>query len=337
LRDIKLYSALKITEFFSYLGFQINVPDENFACIFPCKFLIFHMPVRRYSGIPPTIDIKQDSTVQKPLFSFGIIADAQYTDCKPAGNRYYSSSIDKLENAVSVFRENSVDFIINLGDLIERDYESYKPVLNILNSSRIKTYHLTGNHDYSVDPRYLTQLPVFSESGEGYYSIIYRKYRLIFLNGNDISKYSSANKTRIRQADELISTLKKSGEINAIDWNGGISSTQIDWMIRQLDEAAENSEKVILFCHFPIAPENVHNLLNYKEINGILLKYTNIIAWFSGHNHQGNYTTINKVHYVTFRGMVETRSKNSFAIVEAYNDKLSIRGYGRENSLILTF
>jgi hypothetical protein len=38
LRDIKLYSALKIMEFLSYHGFQINVPDENFACIFSCNF-----------------------------------------------------------------------------------------------------------------------------------------------------------------------------------------------------------------------------------------------------------------------------------------------------------
>ena len=69
----------------------------------------------------------------------------------------------------------------------------------------------------------------------------------------------------------------------------------------------------------------------------ILLKYHNIIAWFSGHNHEGNYSTINKVHFVTFKGMVETKKNNSFAIIEAYSDKISIRGYGRENSLILTF
>jgi manganese-dependent ADP-ribose/CDP-alcohol diphosphatase len=300
-------------------------------------FLFFDMPDKKYSVVPATYVMEQDSPDQKPLFSFGIIADVQYADCKPAGNRYYSSSIEKLEKAVSVFRENSVDFIINLGDLIERDYESYKPVLNILNSTGIKTYNLTGNHDYSVDPRYLTRLPVFAESREGYFSIIYRKYRFIFLNGNDISKYASANKSRIRQADELIATLKKNGEINAIDWNGGIGRTQLDWMVSQLDDAADNSEKVIFFCHFPIAPENVHNLLNYKEINEILIKYTNIIAWFSGHNHAGNYTTVNKVHYVTFKGMVETKNDNSFAIVEAYNDKISIRGYGRENSLVLTF
>jgi predicted MPP superfamily phosphohydrolase len=299
--------------------------------------LFFDMPDKRYPGVPDSYIIKQESTDQKPLFTFGIIADVQYADCNPAGNRYFRSSTEKLENAISVFRENSVDFIINLGDLIERDYKSYKPVLKILNSSGIKTYNLTGNHDYSVDTRYLTHLPLFTESKEGYYSIIYRQYRLIFLNGNEISTYASADKNLIKQANELIANLKKNGEINAIDWNGGIGRQQIDWMTRQLDEAADNSEKVILFCHFPIEPENIHNLLNYKEINGVILNYPNIIAWFSGHNHEGNYRTINKIHYVTFRGMVETEKNNSFAVTEAYSDKISIRGYGRETSLVLTF
>jgi hypothetical protein len=43
------------------------------------------------------------------------------------------------------------------------------------------------------------------------------------------------------------------------------------------------------------------------------------------------------MHFVTFKGMVETKKSNSFAIIDAYNNKIMIRGYGRENSLELTF
>jgi manganese-dependent ADP-ribose/CDP-alcohol diphosphatase len=296
----------------------------------------FYMPDTRYHWTDSRFTSNQESPETKPLFSFGIISDVQYADINPLGTRYFRSSADKLEDAVKTFRKDSVNFIVNLGDLIDKDYESYKPMLNILNSSGIKTYHLTGNHDYSVDPRYLTRLPVLTESREGYYSIIYRKYRLIFLNGNEISTYVSANKTLIRQANEYIAKLKKNGAINAIDWNGGIGPDQTAWITSQLDQAADNSEKVVFFCHFPIAPENIHNLLNYKEINDILKKYTNIIAWFSGHNHEGNYCTINNIHFVTFKGMVETKRENSFAIIDVYNDKISVKGYGRENSVLIT-
>jgi manganese-dependent ADP-ribose/CDP-alcohol diphosphatase len=297
----------------------------------------FDMSDNKYPGIEDSPGTAQESPEQMPLFSFGVIADVLYADINSAGNRYYSSSIEKLEEAISAFREDSVDFIVNLGDLIERDYESYKPVLGLLNASGVRTYHITGNHDYSVDSRYLSCLPVLTESREGYYSIIYRNFRLIFLNGNELSTYSSANINLIRQADEYITKLRKTGGINAIDWNGGIGPVQLAWLNNQIEDAAGNSERVIIFCHFPIAPENIHNLLNYHEVQDTLSKYTNIIAWFCGHNHEGNYGIINKVHVVTFKGMVETKNSNSFAIVEVYKNKLMISGYGRENSTVLTF
>ena len=76
-----------------------------------------------------------ETSGQKPIFSFGIISDVQYCDCEPAGSRFYRLSADRLREAVNSFRNNSVDFIVNLGDLIDRDYESFKPVLEILDSS----------------------------------------------------------------------------------------------------------------------------------------------------------------------------------------------------------
>lgn len=299
--------------------------------------IIIDPPDKNYSAIEDTVKSEPESPDQKPLFSFGLISDVQYADINPAGNRYYRSSLEKLKDAVTEFRQDSVNFIVNLGDLIEGNYESYKPVINTLNSSGIKTYHITGNHDYSVEPRYLSRLPVYTESREGYYSIIYKQYRMIFMNGNEISTYAHSEKTMKRQASEYIANLKKTGAINAIEWNGGISRKQLDWLTGQLADAADNAEKVILLCHFPIAPDNMHNLLNYKEVNDIISKYDNIVAWFSGHNHEGSYTVNKNVHFVTFKGMVETKKTNSFAVIEAYSNKLMIKGYGRENSLVLPF
>ena len=60
----------------------------------------------------------------KPIFSFGLIADVQYCDCEPRGSRYYRSSLTKLKEAVDAFKKDSVEFIINLGDLIDKDDSS---------------------------------------------------------------------------------------------------------------------------------------------------------------------------------------------------------------------
>ena len=66
-------------------------------------------------------------------------------------------------------------------------------------------------------------------------------------------------------------------------------------------------------------------------------KYQNIIAWFNGHNHAGNYGNFNMIHFVTIKGMVETETNNSFALVEVYRNKIWIKGYGREKSQILAY
>jgi manganese-dependent ADP-ribose/CDP-alcohol diphosphatase len=274
---------------------------------------------------------------RKALFSFGIIADVQYCGCEPVGTRYYRLSTTKLREAMNTFRSDSVKFVVNLGDLIDHDYESYKPVMNILDSSGLKVYHLTGNHDYSVDPRYKKRLPLPQPAKEGYYSFVVDHFRFIALNGNELSTYASANKSQIKQAEDYITLLKDSGSINAIDWNGGVSTKQLEWLKDQLDDANVKNEKVFILCHFPIFPEGIHNLLNYKEVLSLLGNYHNIIASFSGHNHSGNYGNFNLIHFVTIKGMVETENTNSYARVDVYGNKIWITGSGREKSLILAY
>ena len=274
---------------------------------------------------------------QKPLFTFGLIADVQYSDYDPAGTRYYRESISKLREALSSLKEDSADFIINLGDLIDKDFKSFKPVLDIIDSSGLKTYHITGNHDYSVEPRLKKHLAEIQSFKKGYYSFAYEKIRFIFLNGNELSTYASNYKSEIKDAADYIEALKNEGSINAVDWNGGIGRKQLDWLRDELNKSKEADEKVILFCHFPVWPENIHNLLNYKEVLSLLGNYQNIAAWFNGHNHAGNYGNFNMIHFVTFKGMVETDAINSFALVEVYKNKIWIRGYGRVKSQILAY
>lgn len=277
------------------------------------------------------------SAPSRPLFSFGVIADVQYCNCEPKGTRFYNSSLTKLREAVNTFESDKVNFVVNLGDLIDRDFDSYKPVMNILDSSNLKIYHVAGNHDYSVDSRYKKKLPVLKPDTKGYYSFVHENFRFIVLNGNEISTYSSNNKKTLKQAEELLASLKAGNEINALDWNGGFSGAQIKWLEKELDASNAAGEKAFLLCHFPVVPENAHNLLNYKEVLTLLEKYQNIIAWFNGHNHAGNYGNFNMIHFVNFKGMVDTESTNSFAIVDVYKNKLWIRGSGREKSQILAY
>jgi predicted MPP superfamily phosphohydrolase len=298
---------------------------------FIAALILNRMPDTPDSGTP--IPLNQN----KPLFSFGIVSDVQYCNCEPERTRFYRASLAKLREATNAFKSDSVSFIINLGDLIDRDYKSYKPVLDILDSSKLKVFHVAGNHDYSVDSKYKKKLPVLKQVKDGYYSFIQGNFRFIILNGNEISLYASDNKKRIKKAEEYLSALKAENAINAMEWNGGFSQTQISWLRKELDSATAAGEKAFLICHFPLVPENVHNLLNYKEVLALLENYHNIIAWFNGHNHEGNYGNFNMIHFVNFKGMVDTESSNSYAIVDVYKNKLWIRGSGREKSQILAY
>jgi manganese-dependent ADP-ribose/CDP-alcohol diphosphatase len=274
---------------------------------------------------------------QAPLFSFGILADVQYSSYDAAGTRFYRNSLAKLRQAIKSFEKDSVDFIVNLGDLIDKDFESYNPVMSIIDSSYIKTWHITGNHDYSVENRYKKKLPQLSKEKAGYYSFVHKGFRFIFLNGNEISTYSTTNKATVKSAEELIASIISAGGINGEEWNGGVSDLQCQWLNAQLIQSSDNGEKAFIFCHFPVYPENNHSLLNYNKVLSVLEKHHNVIAWINGHNHAGNYGNFNTTHFVTFKGMVETENTNSFAAIDVYKNKIWIRGSGREKSMILAY
>jgi 3',5'-cyclic AMP phosphodiesterase CpdA len=285
----------------------------------------------------PPGQIEPNDQKQKPLFSFGIVADVQYRDADAAGSRFYRDSRQRLEEAYKTFKEDTVDFAVNLGDIIDGDFESYAPVMDIIRSSGIKTYHVTGNHDYAVESKLKKKLPVLSGSKKGYYSFVSGGFRFIFLNGNEISTYASSAGKEINKGTAYLNRLKAAGEINSVEWNGGIGRNQLEWFEKELKEANAENQKVFIFCHFPIFPMNIHNLLNYNDVLEILKKYSNIVAWFNGHNHAGNYGNFNMIHFVTFRGMVETATSGSYSIVDVYSNKIWIRGFGREKSLILAY
>lgn len=265
-----------------------------------------------------------------PLFTFGLLADVQYADCESTGTRFYRNSLVKLKNSVDTFKKYSVSFIVNLGDLIDRDFKSYQPVMDILNTSGLRVYHCTGNHDYNVESDYRDKIPVPGYSETGYYSFSLKGYRLIFLNGNEISTYASNNEQIINEAENLIQKLKNEGSINAIDWNGGIGQGQLEWLDKQLVDAKANNEHVLIFCHFPVAPEDIHNLLNYREVLSHIENNKTIAAWINGHNHAGNFALLNGIYYLTFKGMVETETINSFSIIKVYRDKIIAEGFGNE-------
>jgi len=57
--------------------------------------------------------------------------------------------------------------------------------------------------------------------------------------------------------------------------------------------------------------------------------------YLNGHNHAGNYVFQNGIHFVNMKGMVETEKENAFSVISFSNEKIEIKGFGREESRIL--
>lgn len=288
-------------------------------CVFPCPLTAQENPT-------------------PPLFSFGVIADIQYCDCDSGGSRHYRASLHKLQECVQDFNTRELAFVIQLGDFIDRDFASFDVLLPIYRKLTASTYHVLGNHDYSIHSEEKDKILKKVGLKRGYYDFTYRSWRFIVLDGNDLSFYTLPRTSeKYPEAEAMYQQFLEQGRPQAQTWNGGLSTHQMTWVKNSLEEAAKAGEYVILFCHFPVFPRpNMHNLWNDREVIKLLESYKGVVAYMNGHNHAGNYRVKNGIHYLTLKAMVETPDKNAYAIVEVYADHLNIIGRDREPNRVLS-
>lgn len=281
-----------------------------------------------------------DSPEATPLFSFGVIADIQYRDADPQGTRFYRDSVGKLGTAVDHLNTLRLRFTIQLGDLIDGAFGSYDAILPLYNALRVRHYHVLGNHDYAVEPgekgQVLHRLGLDTlGSGKGYYDFGDTGWRFVVLNGNDLSVMAHAPGLAPRRASErYLAELKQKRVRSAQEWNGGIGTTQREWLARTLDKALRANERAVVFCHFPVLPAEMSGLWNAEETLAILRAHPAVVAYFSGHAHEGGYVRNGRIHFLTFQGMVEGQQP-AYAVVDVLPDALRVTGFGRETSRVL--
>lgn len=128
--------------------------------------------------------------------------------------------------------------------------------------------------------------------------------------------------------------LQAAGKPNGQTWNGGVGPEQLAWIEQPLELARHNGEKFVLNAHPPVFPLDQHNAYNDTTLVDLVTSYDNVVAWFNGPNHAGNYGFAGGTHFITFKGMLDTMV-NSYATVQAFDDRLVVQGFGREPSRIV--
>lgn len=271
----------------------------------------------------------------EPILKIGLIADPQYQDAPTSGKRYYRESLWKLEEAIDTFNYYNVDFIQNLGDIINSEWRSFDSIIPIYNhvNPDIENYQLLGNHDFSVDSLQKMDILKTLSMPDYYYSYVRKDWRFIVLDATDYSYF--ANSLHNYSIDKIDACYAKTeGKENHYKWNSGIGEKQQAWLKAELKTAESLNQYVIVFAHMPVRPYHAATLWNSNDIVEILKISPKVVAFINGHHHAGGYVYENGIHYITIFGMLDTMI-SSYGILEIYKDSLVLKGFGNQKSLTL--
>ena len=274
----------------------------------------------------------------RELFSIGLVADAQYADVPDKGTRFYRASIGKLGAAVEHFNRTDLAFCVHLGDLIDREWRSFDEITRPLSASRHRWHQLLGNHDFDVLDTEKPRVPERLGMKWRYGAFDHGGLRFVVLDTNDVSTYAHpAGAPERAAAERELARLQAAKVRQAKPWNGGVGVEQLAWFDRELTAARKNGQRVIVFAHHPVWPDNDHNVWNAPEVLTVLDRHPHVVAWLNGHNHAGAFGERSGLPFVTLKGIVETAAATAYAIARVLPDRLVLEGQGREPSRELKF
>lgn len=277
-----------------------------------------------------------------PRFSFGIMADCQYTDDDDKDinisgtddfihNRYRQSP-RKLQEIITEFNNHELAFSVHLGDFIDRDLGEIKELQAITSQAKAPLWHVLGNHDFLHNEGKLDAILSAFEMPSKYYSKQIEGFRFIILDTNDLGMIEyPKDSPEWCKGQALYEQVKSTGVPNAYPWNGAVGDEQMAWLQKELEISKTKNQKVLLFSHHPVFPPNSHNALNDTAILELIDRFDNVIGYMNGHNHLGNYGERNGVPYLTVNGIIEG-DDNAFGIVHVFEDSIEVVGHGRLSS-----
>jgi hypothetical protein len=268
-----------------------------------------------------------------PIISFGLTTDVQYADVDPQGERHFRESIPKLKAAVADLAQEKLPFTLHLGDVIDRDFSSFATILPLFEPLGHPVRHLLGNHDYTVAEAEKSRVVPTLGMPADYYSFTASGVKFVMLDTNDLSTYKHpAGSAPDLESEAEIRKLTAANSSNAKSWNGGVSSTQLAWLDKQLATADAAKMPAIVCGHHPILPEEGHQAWNNREIFGMLERHPSARAYLCGHNHAGAEVISNAVPCITFKSILHEPGVTAYAVLRLFKDRLVIEGRGREKS-----
>lgn len=251
----------------------------------------------------------------KPV-RFGIITDLHYADKPHNATRYYQESVTKLVEASVEFAVKQIDFVVELGDLIDSadsvDTElGYLETINKEFAGISKDRHyVLGNH--CVDMLTKEEFLGGVEQAASYYSFDRGHVHFVVLDAcfrSDGEPYGRKNS----------------------NWDdSNVPRQQLEWLKADLKGT---QLKTIVLVHQRLDATSKFGIRNSPQVRKILEDSGKVLAVLQGHSHQNDLTDMGTIHYCTLRAMVEGSgiASNGYSVVDVAPDgTIQISGFRQQ-------
>ncbi len=248
---------------------------------------------------------------------FGVVTDLHYGDKPAAGTRHYRQTLDKLAEAAAQFQTAEVEFVAELGDLIDAadSVELEQRYLATVNRAFAaiapQRHYVLGNH--CVDTLTKQEFLGSIERERSYYSFDRGGFHFIVLDAcfrHDGQPYQRRN----------------------FHWtDANIPPAELDWL---QDDLRQTSLRTIVLAHQRLDVNNNHGVKNAAAVRQVLETSGKVLAVFQGHSHHNDLNEIAGIHYCTLVAMVEGPGmKNSgYSIVDLVADgTIRVSGFRRQS------
>ena len=259
-----------------------------------------------------------DAGADKPLARIGLITDMHYADKAPGGTRHYRESRDKLREAVAQFARDKPNFVVELGDLIdkaetvEKEIGYLKTIEKEYAALKCPRHYVLGNHCVAT----LTKEQFLDNCGaqKPYYSFDDGNHHFVVLDAcfnKDLESYRPGN----------------------FVWSdANIPPAEIEWLA---DDLKNTKRKTIVFAHQRLDIKAAHTVKNAAAVRRVLEASGKVLAVFQGHHHRNDHHEIGDIHYLTMAAMVEgSGAKNSaYSTIDILKgDALRVSGFRTQKS-----